>query len=250
MSDSTPLILMLKPRSSSRQWIVRESYNLTPNVPVTEYEDIYGNLCQRLIAPSGEFSVNASADVITMDEPDNIPLTHFIEIPDLPASALLFLLPSRYCESDRFGQMAKEIVNGAEPGYEQIERIVNWIRDSLQYLPGSSQYPETAVEVNTKRYGVCRDLAHLGIALCRGISIPARLVVGYLYGLKPMDLHAWFEAYVGDHWYIFDPVQKHVGGDRVTIGYGRDSADVAIYNQFGEPPIYTSIDVSVELLKS
>lgn len=249
MSAPTPLILMLRPCSSEQQWIVRESYTMNPNVQAIEFEDSYGNLCQRLIAPAGEFSINSSTDVMTVGEPDDTSSTYFMEIQNLPDMVLMFLLPSRYCESDRFGQMAREIVGEAQPGYEQVERIKNWISHSIQYIPGSSQYPESAVEVNTKRYGVCRDLAHLGIALCRSICIPARLVVGFLYGLKPMDLHAWFEAYVGGRWYIFDPVQKRVSGDRVIIGHGRDSADVAIYNQFGDPPISTSIDVKVDLLE-
>lgn len=248
LEDATPLILMLRPRISTRQWIARQAYTITPTVPVREFTDIFGNLCQRLVAPGGEFTVNTSADVMLADEPDKVDWTYFVEIPDLPDSVLMYLLPSRFCESDRFGQMAGEIVAGAQPGYDQVAGIKEWLTSYIQYLPESSLYPESAVEVNMKGHGVCRDLAHLGIALCRSISIPARLVVGYLYELEPMDLHAWFEAYVGGRWYTFDPTQKHAGGNRVAIAYGRDAADVAVYNQFGPPAVYTSIDVSVELL--
>jgi transglutaminase-like putative cysteine protease len=96
--------------------------------------------------------------------------------------------------------------------------------------------------------GVCRDLAHLGIALCRSLSMPARMVVGYLNGLEPMDLHAWFEAYVAGRWYTFDPTQVELKGGYVAIGYGRDAADVAVYNQFG-PAVYpTSQKVGVECI--
>lgn len=248
MQDSTPLILMLRPRSGTRQWIARESYTLSQDVLVKEFTDIFGNLCQRLVAPPGDFSINTSADVLIPDVPDEVPWTYFVDISELPDAVLMYLLPSRFCESDRFGQMAGEIVAAAQPGYDQVAGIENWIRKSIQYQPGSSQYPESAVEVNMKGYGVCRDLAHLGIALCRSISIPARLVVGYLHELEPMDLHAWFEAYVGGRWHTFDPTQEDVTGNRVAIAYGRDAADVAVYNQFGPPAIYTSIDVSVELL--
>lgn len=248
MQDATPLILMLRPRIGTRQWIAQQSYTLTPAVPVKEFTDIFGNLCQRLVAPAGEFSVNTSADVMTMDEPDKIDWTYFVDVPNLPDSVLMYLLPSRYCESDRFGQMTSEIVADRQPGYDQVVAIKEWINRSIEYLPGSSGYPESAVEVNMKGHGVCRDLAHLGIALCRSISIPARMVVGYLYGLEPMDLHAWFEVYVGGRWYTFDPTQKELGAGRVAVAYGRDAADVAVYNQFGPPAIYTSIDVSVELL--
>ena len=98
----------------------------------------------------------------------------------------------------------------------------------------------TAVEVNQQREGVCRELAHLCIALCRSLCIPARMVVGYLHGLEPMDFHAWFEAYVGGRWYTFDATQGAPRGGRVTIGYGRDAADVAIFNQFG-PALYPRV---------
>ena len=97
--------------------------------------------------------------------------------------------------------------------------------------------PVSAIEVNQRQTGVCRDLSHLGIALCRSLSIPARLVVGYRYKLEPMDMHAWFEAYVGDRWYTFDAVQSASKGGYVAVGFGRDAADVAIYNQFG-PAVY------------
>ena len=97
--------------------------------------------------------------------------------------------------------------------------------------------------------GVCRDLAHIGVALCRSISIPARLVVGYLYGLYPMDLHAWFEAYVGGRWYTFDPTQNQMKGGRFAIAYGRDAADVSIFHQFGAGEILSSLVVCVELLR-
>jgi len=103
----------------------------------------------------------------------------------------------------------------------------------------------SACEILTQGEGVCKDLAHLGIAMCRSISIPARFVFGYLHGLEPMDLHAWFEVYVGDRWYAFDPTQDSLEGARVAIAYGRDAADVAIYHQFGPPARFTDMQVSV-----
>lgn len=248
MGDSTPLILMLRPRSGMRQWVAREVYTLSPSVPVEEYTDIFGNLCQRMVAPAGEFSVYTSADVMTADAVDEAPGAFFVEIQNLPDTVLLYLLPSRYCESDRFGSLARDIVDGVRLGYDQVYRISDWIRKSIRYTPGSSAFPLSATEVNVQREGVCRDLAHFGIALCRSISIPARLVVGYLYGLEPMDLHAWFEAYVGGRWYAFDPTDDALRGGRLALAYGRDAADVAVYHQFGPPAIFSSMDVRVELL--
>jgi len=248
MGDSTPLILMLRPRSGIQQWIAREAYTLSPNVPVDEYTDIFGNLCQRMIVPAGEFSVHTSADVMTTDTEAKDPGAFFVDIQNLPVAVLLYLLPSRYCESDRFGNMTREITDGVPLGYDQVDRICDWIRNSIRYTPGSSAFPLSAVEVNMQGEGVCRDLAHLGIALCRSISIPARLVVGFLYGLEPMDLHAWFEAYVGGRWYTFDPTMDTLHGGRLAVAYGRDAADVAVYHQFGPPAIFTGMDVRVELL--
>jgi len=245
----TPFILMLRLRSGLQQWVASEEYRLTPSVPVFEFTDNYGNLCQRLTAPPGAFAVHTAADVLTADQVDQSPGAPFVGIEYLPDAVLSYLLPSRYCESDRFGMMATEIAAGQQLGYDQVKTIETWLRSAIRYEPGSSDVPLSAVEVNLRGWGVCRDLSHLGIALCRSLSIPARLVVGYLYGLEPMDLHAWFEAYIGGRWYTFDATPAEVRSGYVVIGYGRDAADVAIYNQFG-PPVYTvSQDVRVELIE-
>ncbi|MGD8925715.1 MAG: transglutaminase family protein [Thioalkalispiraceae bacterium] len=235
--EPTPFLLMLRLRSGAQQWVAREEYRLQPSVPVVEFTDQYGNLCQRLIAPAGSFSIRTAAEVMATDVMDQGPGEPFIEIQNLPDNVLGYLLPSRYCESDRFGEMATEITTGHQPGYDQVMAIVEWVRQYVSFQPGSSSYPVSATEVNARRFGVCRDLAHIAIALCRAVSIPARMVAGYLDGLEPMDLHAWFEAYVGWRWYTFDPTQVELKAGYVAIGYGRDAADVAIYNQFG-PPVY------------
>lgn len=247
MQALTPLVLMLRPRSGAQQWVAKESYTLTPYVPVMEYTDMYGNLCQRLVAPVGDFSIATSAEVMTSEMVDVDPGAYFVEVQNLPESVLVYLLPSRYCESDSLGFLAGDIVSDTLLGYDQVACIDRWVNKTIRYTPGSSNYPITAEGVHARGEGVCRDLAHLGIALCRSISIPARLVVGYLYGLNPMDLHAWFEAYVGGRWYTFDPTQDEVHGRRIAIAYGRDAADVSIFHQFGAGDILTNMDVRVEL---
>ena len=245
----TPFVLMLRPRSGAQQWISREEYNLVPGVSVFEFTDAYGNLCQRLIAPPGPFAIHTTAEVQTADSVDQVPGAPFVEVQNLPDSVLSYLLPSRYCESDRFGQMAALITEGHLMGYDQVAAIVTWLRHNIHYSPGSSDIPISAVQVNVKQSGVCRDLSHFGIALCRSLSIPARMVVGYLHGLEPMDLHAWFEAFVGERWYTFDATQAELKGGYVAIGYGRDAADVAVYNQFG-PLVYpTGQRISVERIE-
>ncbi|XOV93802.1 MAG: transglutaminase domain-containing protein [Bacteroidota bacterium] len=245
----TPLILMLRPRSGPQQWIGREEYNISPTVPVDEYTDPLGNLCQRLVTPAGHFSIYTSADVRIADFVDTNPGGPFIEIQNLPDSVLSFLLPSRYCESDRLNSLAVSITANNIPGYDQVAAIKTWLRDNIQYIPGSSDFPISAMEVYERKYGVCRDLAHLGIALCRSLSIPARMVVGYLNELYPMDMHAWFEAYVGGRWYTFDATQNDLKGGYVSIGYGSDAVDVALFNQFGPAVKPTNQIVTVESIE-
>ena len=245
----TPFILMLRPRSGAQQWVASDEYKIKPKVAVDEFTDDYGNLCQRLMAPPGNFSIKTKADIEIAEFVDVSPGANFTEIQNLPSSVLGYLLPSRYCESDRFGDLANEITANQTPGYDQVAAIENWLLNTISYIPGSSDYPISAIEVNYKQSGVCRDLAHLGIALCRSLSIPARLVVGYLYNLEPMDMHAWFEAFVGGRWYTFDATQKGPKGGYVAIGYGHDAADVAVFNQFG-PSVYPSKQVvRVERIK-
>ena len=248
ISTPTPFVLMLRPRSGSQQWVSREEYRITPSVPVFEFTDLYGNLCQRLTAWPGYFSIRTASEVLTADSIDRAPGAPFIEIQNLPDSTLAYLLPSRFCESDRFGQMAGDITAGCLPGYDQVSCIETWVRNNIRYEPATSAVPVSAVEINQRGAGVCRDLAHLGIALCRSLSIPARMVVGYLHELYPMDLHAWFEAYVGGRWYTFDATQQVLRPGYVAIGYGRDAADVAIYNQFGPPVVPYAQKVEVDLL--
>lgn len=246
VNTDTPMVLMLRPRSGPRQWVAREEYRLLPSVQVVEVTDGFGNLCQRLVAPVGEFRVDTSADVLITNPSvvgSDIP---FVNVPDLPHDVLGFLLPSRYCESDRFSDMATEIVGDSQPGYAQVAAITDWVRKTIRNIPGSSTYPVSATEVHGRGEGVCRDLAHVGIALCRALCIPARLVVGYLHELDPMDIHAWFEAFVGNDWHTFDPTRPNDEGPRIAIAHGRDATDVAVYNQYGPLLLPQHMRVTVE----
>lgn len=241
----TPFVFMLRPRSGARQWVSSEEYSLSPCIQPSEFTDVFGNLCQRMVAPVGSFFVHTSAIVTVQDNTARAPAGPFVEIQNLPSSVLCYLLPSRYCESEHFGQMAAEITAGQLWGYDQVAAIEAWVRTSIRYELSGSDAPVSASEVNSRQWGVCRDLAHLGITLCRSLSIPARMVVGYLHGLYPMEMHAWFEAYVAGSWFTFDPTQTELRGGYVVLGYGRDAADVAVYNQFG-PAVYpTSQRISV-----
>ena len=248
VSVDTPFILMLRPRSGLNQWVARESYMLKPSVLVVEFTDTYGNLCQRLVAPPGTFSIHTSADILITDNISAAPGAPFHDVQTLPDAVLTYLLPSRYCESDKFIELGQEIVAGVLPGYDQVAAIEKWIRHTIRFNPDSPHFQLSAAEVNQQREGVCRDLAHIGIALCRGLCIPARMVVGYLHNLVPMDFHAWFEAYVGGCWYTFDATQPGLCGGRITVAYGRDAADVAIFNQFGPVLSPRAMSVHVAML--
>lgn len=248
ISMPTTFIFMLRPRSGAHQWVASEEYRHEPLVPVNEFTDNYGNLCQRLIAPQGSFKITTVSEVTTSDFSDQSPGAAFIDIDSLPNSVLSYLLPSRFCESDKFLSLAQEITQGFNLGYDQVTAIVQWIQQNLQYDMVGNEQQLSAYESKNNGRGVCRDFSHLGIALCRSLSIPARYVVGYLHNLYPMDLHAWFEAYVGGRWYTFDATQANLPGGYVAIGYGRDAADVAIYNQFGASSYLTRKEVSVNYL--
>ena len=233
IENPTPFLFMLRPRSGDQQWIAQERYDISPSTNVREFADKNGNLCQRLVALPGDFKIRTSSTVRTADASDEDLTAAFISIEDLPNNTLEYLLPSRYCESDVMQGRVNDIVRGKPLGYQQVKAISEWIASNIEYLPGSSNFPIGSVDILQKQRGVCRDLAHVGISLCRSLSIPARFVVGYLNNLEPMDIHAWFEAYVGGRWFTFDATQDSLAGGRIAIAYGRDAADVAIANQFG-----------------
>ena len=242
----TPLLLMLRPLTIPGQRIIRESNRFSHEVDVHEYTDQFGNLCQRLVAPAAEFEIRSKVRAHTTGVAQQAPAAPFVLVQDLPLDTLVYLLPSRYCESDRLGDFTREITGAILPGYDQVSAISQWIAQHIEYRPGSSDLPLSADEVRRQDFGVCRDMAHLGIAMCRSISIPARMVVGYLADLEPMDLHAWFEAYVGGNWYTFDPTQAQLNNPRLAIAHGRDAADVAIYHSFGPLPLTSSAKVEVQ----
>ncbi len=228
-----PLVAMLRPRSGEAQWIISERYDLDPFVRVIEYVDSFGNLCQRLTAPAGKFRILTE---VVVEVTDTITVGHGAApgaMEALPNQALQFMLPSRYCPSDTLEKLAQEITNGVAPGYDQVDAIRAWIRDHIQYRYGVSNGSTSATDTLRDKAGVCRDFSHIGISLCRALRIPARMAVGYLYQLDPMDLHAWFEAFIDGRWFTFDATQKEPKGGRITIAYGRDAADVALLTEFG-----------------
>jgi transglutaminase-like putative cysteine protease len=225
---------MLRPRSGGAQWVASETYELEPFIKATEYVDAFGNLCQRMIAPIGNFKIKtevvvetAGSILVNRGRPPTEPER-------LPDETLMFLLPSRYCPSDRMRELAREVVGSSAPGYDQAEAIRAWIARTIEYRYGVSNESTSALDTLRDGAGVCRDFSHIGVSLCRALYIPARMVVGYLHRLDPMDLHAWFEAFIDGQWYTFDATQVEARGGRITVAYGRDAADVAIITELGE----------------
>ena len=231
--EDVPAIFMLRPRSGWAQWIIREEFQIRPQVPIVEFTDVYGNLCQRVVMPRGDFhlSVRYRADVAdSVEESPHEPLT---DVQNLPPELMHYLLPSRYCQSDQLSGLAASIVGPLPNTFERVSSIRTWIHQNIMAAPGSSDSSTSAVDTAATRRGVCRDFAHLGIALCRAINVPARMVVGFLHELYPMDLHAWFEVYIGERWFTFDATETRTRGGRIVVAYGRDAADVALATLFG-----------------
>ena len=239
-----PVVAMLRPRSGPFQWVVAQRYELTPWLPATEYVDSFGNLCQRFVLPQGELSMRVESEVEVDDVAAVDGHASLTPIEMLPDDVLGYLLQSRYCPSDKMEDMAREIVRGCSPGYPQAARVQEWVRERLEYRYGVSNQTTDALETLAAGAGVCRDFSHLGVALCRALKIPARVVVGYLHELDPMDMHAWYEAFLGGRWTTFDATQDRPRGGRIVVGYGRDAADVAFLSNYG-PLEITRMQVSV-----
>ena len=242
--DACPIVALLRPRSSSVQWVVAERYGIEPWVPATEYVDGFGNLCQRFTLPAGDSVLHVEHEVDVADQIEVDRGAPLIPPALLPDDALQFLLQSRYCPSDKMSERAKEIVKGCPPGYPQAERIANWVRENIEYRYGVSEASTCALDTLDCRAGVCRDFAHVGIALSRSLMMPARIVVGYLHELDPMDMHAWYEVFLAGRWYAFDATQAEPRGGRVVVARGRDAADVAFISEYGTLEI-TKMDVGV-----
>jgi transglutaminase-like putative cysteine protease len=247
----TSVQMLLSPRRQEGQSVVKEEFNIEPSVPFIEYNDCYENHCVRAVLPVGNLMITTEIEVLVSDvEIPLAPFPAYVPVELLPIETLVYLSPSRYCQSDLYElqDMALWVVGDVTWGYEQVEAIRSWIYRNIRYEYNTTNSTTTALDLARQRVGVCRDFTHLGIALCRTLSIPARMTVGYLDKLNFMDLHAWFEAYVGGKWYTFDAVQSETHGYRIVLGYGRDAADVAMVTQFGSATL-DSLAVETELLE-
>lgn len=243
----TPIITILRPHNNLEQTVLEDSMLVFPKVKINQYLDVFGNACQRMLWKDGEVKIQTETIVEVRSEVERDETADYVLVEELPSAMIQFLLPSRYCLSDTedIRRLALQIITDIEIGFLQVEAIRKWIFENIEYQYGFTFSHTSSNDILTNRIGVCRDFSHLAIALCRSINIPARMVVGFLKDLPFSDLHAWFEAFVGDKWYIFDAIQKSTLGGRIVLAYGRDANDVAFITQFGNLDLL-SMNVKVE----
>lgn len=244
--EPATFLLNVQPARLERQRVLHERLTLTPEVAVESYVmPETGNRYLRFEAPPGEVAVEYQAEV-ELDPLHAEPAT-IAETPPgrLPFETLPHLLPSRYCQADRLPRAATADFGGLPPGHLKVTGICNWINEQVQYLHGTSDIHTSACDTLVDRAGVCRDFAHLGIALCRALSIPARYASVYAWRLEPQDFHGVFEAYLDGRWWWFDATRQAPIDGLVRIGVGRDASDVAFATIFGEA-LPTGMSVEIE----
>jgi transglutaminase-like putative cysteine protease len=229
------LILSVHAQRNGAQTVLEEQLTIEPKVKFGEFTgEGTGNRFVRVqTGKSKTVAIHYSATVdcdyqfLTANRLEETPVA------DLTATELQYLFPSRYCQSDRLGRLAWDLFGEIESPHEKVSAVADWIYSNVEYLRGSTSSETSAYDTVTQRTGVCRDFAHLGIALCRAMNIPARYFTGYAYELDPPDMHACFECFIGGSWTLFDATRlAHLNG-LVRVGIGRDAADAAVASIFG-----------------
>lgn len=235
VKSPTVFILNVEAAALRRQRIISERLQLTPGYAIERFaEDEGGSRFLRVIANPGLFSVAYAGEVdVNMIEKEPAGISE-VPVGELPLEILPYLNPSRFCQSDLLGRFARREFGELEPGHNRVNAICSWIHDHVDYVRGSSDAQTSAYDTMVLRAGVCRDFAHLGIAFCRALNIPARFASGYAWQLDPPDFHAVFEAYLGGEWYLFDATRQAALQGLVRIGVGRDAADAAFATIYGD----------------
>jgi len=235
----TPLILALSPHPTVPGRIVGSAIRVEPDVTLMEFIDPFGNLRTRLVAPPGPLRIWSDRIIEDDGKPDVFDWNaRQHEIADLPPDTLPFLTASRYCDSDALIDRAWALFGGTPPGWARVQAICNFVHNHLTFGYKFGRPTKTAGEALREGTGVCRDFAHLAIALCRAMNIPARYASGYLgdIGVPPSgpgDFCAWFEAYLEGRWYTFDARYNTPRIGRILMVRGRDAADGAMMTSFG-----------------
>ncbi len=237
----TPIILVVNIHDSRvSDLVVPDRLTTEPAIPITGYRDAFGNRCNRVLAPAGRLRLATDCVIKDSGLPDEIVSAAGQDsVEDLPEENLVFLLGSRYCETDLLSQTAWQLFSGMPPGYPRVQAICDYVHNHIVFDYQNARATRSAAEVFNERSGVCRDYAHLAIAFCRCMNIPARYCTGYLSDIgtplpyPPGDFAAWFEAWIGGRWHLFDPRNNVPRIGRILMARGRDACDVAIATTFG-----------------
>jgi transglutaminase-like putative cysteine protease len=241
LPQPTPLIAVLGAHDSRAGDVLRsDQLHAEPPVPIQRYRDDFGNWCSRLVAPAGRVRLYGDGIVRDTGVPDPVvpdAIQHTVET--LPPKVLVFLLGSRYCETDRLTEDAWRLFGQTPLGWARVQAVCDYVHHHITFGYEHARPTKSALDAYVERVGVCRDYAHLAIAFCRCLNIPARYCTGYLGDIgvppvdAPMDFAGWMEVFLGGRWYTFDPRNNTPRIGRVLIAYGRDAADVPITYTFG-----------------
>jgi transglutaminase-like putative cysteine protease len=240
-AKDVPMLLMLTVHPSRRSDLLSsDKIEFSPKVQARGFQDAFGNICTRLVAPTGLFEIRSDFIVAVSGQPDLVvPDAKQWPVETLPDDALTYLLGSRYCDTQKLADRAWSLFGKIQGGWRRAQAICQYVHDRIQFGYHHARDDRTAWEGHEERIGVCRDFAHLAIALCRCMNIPARYCTGYLGDIgvppdpAPMDFNAWFEVFLGGHWYVLDARHNRPRIGRIVIARGRDAADVAISTTFG-----------------
>jgi transglutaminase-like putative cysteine protease len=254
----TPLIAVLGVHFTRASDVIVPDYLTTsPSVPITPYRDGFGNWCSRLVAPAGRMRLAADGTVRDSGLPDVIvPSAAQHAVEDLPAEAIVYLLGSRYCETDRLLALAWSLFDKAPQGWWRVQAICDYVHNHIKFGYEHARPTRTAFEGWQEGHGVCRDYAHLAVALCRCMNIPARYCTGYISDVNmplpwgTMDFAAWFEVYLDDGWHTFDARNNKPMFGRVLMARGRDAADVAMITSFGPNELKNFVVICEEIVET
>ena len=237
----TPMLLALSIHPSRfADLSTPHAIRFDPPIPSSNYSDGFGNICSRITAPTGRLRIFADFQISDTGLPDAVPTdAEQVPIEDLPEDAIVFLLGSRYCETDTLSEFAWSLFGGVPAGWPRVQAICDYAHDRIAFNYQNADPRRTAAGAHADRTGVCRDFAHLAVTLCRCMNIPARYCTGYLGDIgvppdpAPMDFSAWFEAFLDGRWYTFDARHNIPRIGRILMARGRDATDVAISTSFG-----------------
>lgn len=252
----TPMVCLVAPHvERSGDLVFPEVVTSSPQVPMHSYYDLFGNLCRRFVAPSGSFTFTSDGTLRDSGKPD--PVQHDageVPIAALPDDTLVYLMGSRYCETDRLSQTAWDLFGSTPQGWARVQAICDFVHNHIRFDYMQASSTRSAFDGFHARTGVCRDFAHLAITFTRAMNIPARYVNGYLGDIGvpvtgPMDFAAWMEVFLGGRWWTFDARNNVPRVGRIVVARGRDAADVPLINSFG-PHILTGFTVWADEVKA